>query len=194
MLSAALTCSWESRGKSEQSCSALTESEEGATQQPDREDGNYSPTRGKNPEPALRPPLPSAPLARPPATMRADFALVLTAVLLLDAFRVRFRLFLRAELRVRGASSWICRRRRKKLNKVAVARAPLSTADSFGFLCPSALIGPVTSLTEPVKEPSVPVLIPFLWIFGFISGLKCSPQVKMSAHSPRRWTALYFLL
>lgn len=41
----------------------------------------------------------------PPATMRADFALVLTAVLLLDAFWVRFRRFLRAELRVRGASS-----------------------------------------------------------------------------------------
>lgn len=91
MLSAALTCSWESRGKSEQSCSAPTESEEGPTQQPDREDGNYTPTRGKNPEPALLLPLPSAPLARPPATMRADFALVLTAVLLLDAFWVRLR-------------------------------------------------------------------------------------------------------
>lgn len=54
-------------------------------------DGNYAPTRGKNPEPAQPLPLP---LPSPPpgslATMRSDFALVLTAALLLDAFWVRF--------------------------------------------------------------------------------------------------------
>lgn len=108
MPSAALTCSWESLGKSEQSCSALTESEEGRTQQPDPKTGITLQPGGRIPSlPSLCPslcPRPPGPLA----TMRSDFALVLTAALLLDAFWVRFLFsavrFLRAELWVRGAS------------------------------------------------------------------------------------------
>lgn len=139
MPSAALTCSWESRGKSEQSCSAPTESEEGRSQQPDPKTGITLQPGGRVPSlaslcpslcPSFCPSLCPRPLGSL-ATMRSDFALVLTAALLLDAFWVRFFGFALCLLSARscgfGAHPFpICRRREEKKGRIKSRRRTAS--------------------------------------------------------------------
>lgn len=147
MPSAALTCSWESRGKSEQSCSAPTESEEGRSQQPDPKTGITLQPGGRVPNLAsLCPSFCPRPLGSL-ATMRSDFALVLTAALLLDVFWVRFSVS-RCAFYPRGVagsgrilfqSAGVGRKRQNKK----------SAADSVASSRTSALIGPLTILREP---------------------------------------------
>lgn len=88
VLSGALTCSWESRGNSEQSCSSARRD---IANSPSKREGGYHNywRRFRNLPYLWFLSLVQAALTRSLATMRTDFALLLTAALLLDTFWVR---------------------------------------------------------------------------------------------------------
>lgn len=154
MPSAALTCSWESRGKSEQSCSAPTESEEGRSQQPDPKTGITLQPRGKNPEPGqplpqLLPQLPPLPLPSAPWLSRHHEIRLCagpdsspSSGRVLGRFSVSRCAFYPRRVVVFGAhpfqSAGVGRKRQNKK----------SAADSFASSRTSALIGPLTILRE----------------------------------------------